>query len=214
MNFSDLRAILQYVPQFRGHTFVLALDGAVIDSPDFSNILLDVAVLRSLNIRVVLVHGAAAQIAALGEKRSVPLSNVDGTGVTVNCLHPGAVATRMGRNNGWLGVVASLLTTPFFKSPERGARTSVYLASSKEVEGVTGRYFDKVRQLSTSAITMPITPKTSPAICIATRLLPERGSSVSISIIKSTTRSSRITIKTASTSASRVISSSASASTI
>lgn len=82
MNFSDLRAILQYVPQFRGHTFVLALDGAVIDSPDFSNILLDVAVLRSLNIRVVLVHGAAAQIAALGEKRSVPLSNVDGTGVT------------------------------------------------------------------------------------------------------------------------------------
>lgn len=82
MNFSDLRSILQYVPQFRGRTFVVALDGAVIDSPDFSNILLDLAVLRSLNIKVVLVHGAAAQIKALGAKRDVPLSNVDGTGTT------------------------------------------------------------------------------------------------------------------------------------
>jgi amino-acid N-acetyltransferase len=82
MNFSDLRAILQYVPQFRGCTFVVALDGAVIESTDFSNILLDLAVLRSLNVKVVLVHGAAAQIEALGKKRGVVLSNVDGTGVT------------------------------------------------------------------------------------------------------------------------------------
>jgi len=82
MNFSDLRSILQYVPQFRGRTFVVALDGAVIDSPDFSNILLDLGVLRSLNIKVVLVHGASAQIEALGRKRGVPLSNLDGTGVT------------------------------------------------------------------------------------------------------------------------------------
>ena len=82
MNFSDLRSILQYVPQFRGRTFVVALDGAVIDSPDFSNILLDLAVLRSLNIKVVLVHGAAAQIEALGAKRNVTLSNIDGTGIT------------------------------------------------------------------------------------------------------------------------------------
>lgn len=82
MNFSDLRAILQYVPQFRGCTFVVALDGSVIESTDFSNILLDLAVLRSLNVKVVLVHGAAAQIEALGKKRGVVLSNVDGTGVT------------------------------------------------------------------------------------------------------------------------------------
>lgn len=82
MNFSDLRAILQYVPQFRGRTFVVALDGAVIESSDFSNILLDLAVLRSLNVKVVLVHGAAAQIEALGQRRGVALSNTDGTGVT------------------------------------------------------------------------------------------------------------------------------------
>lgn len=82
MNFSDLRAILHYVPQFRGRTFVVALDGAVIGSPEFSDILLDLAVLRSLNIRIVLVHGAAAQIEALGRKRGVALSNADGTGIT------------------------------------------------------------------------------------------------------------------------------------
>jgi len=82
MSFGDLRSILHYVPQFRGATFVVALDGAVIDSPDFSSILLDLAVLRSLTIRVVLVHGAAAQIEALGEKRGVVLSNADGTGIT------------------------------------------------------------------------------------------------------------------------------------
>lgn len=82
MNFGDLRAILQYVPQFRGCTFVVALDGAVIETSDFSNILLDLAVLRSLNVKVVLVHGAASQIEALGKKRGVALSNIDGTGIT------------------------------------------------------------------------------------------------------------------------------------
>lgn len=82
MNFGDLRAILQYVPQFRGSTFVIALDGAVVDSPDFSNILLDLAVLRSLNINVVLVHGAAAQIEKLAENRKIELSNSTGSGVT------------------------------------------------------------------------------------------------------------------------------------
>ncbi len=82
MKFGDLRSILQYVPQFRGRTFVIALDGAVVDSADFSNILLDLAVLRALDIRVVLVHGASAQIVALGEKREIALSNADGTGKT------------------------------------------------------------------------------------------------------------------------------------
>ena len=82
MKFGDLRGILQYVPQFRGRTFVVALDGAIVASENFSNILLDLAVLRSLNVRVVLVHGAAQQIRELAEKRDVELSNSDGTGIT------------------------------------------------------------------------------------------------------------------------------------
>lgn len=82
MKFGDLRGILQYVPQFRGRTVVVALDGAIVGSENFSNILLDLAVLRSLNVRVVLVHGASQQIVALAEKRGVTLSNSDGTGPT------------------------------------------------------------------------------------------------------------------------------------
>jgi amino-acid N-acetyltransferase len=79
---TDLRGILQYVPQFREKTFILAVDGGIITEENFANILLDVAVLRSLNIRVVLVHGAAEQIKALAEKQGVSASNLDGTGVT------------------------------------------------------------------------------------------------------------------------------------
>ncbi len=80
--FGDLRGILQYVPQFRGRTFVIALDGAVVASENFSNILLNLAVLRSLSIKIVLVHGASHQIDVLAAKRGVKLSNSDGNGPT------------------------------------------------------------------------------------------------------------------------------------
>jgi amino-acid N-acetyltransferase len=79
---TDLRGILQYIPQFREKTFIIAVDGVIVTDENFANIMLDVAVLRSLNIRVVLVHGASAQIQALAEKENVTASNLDGTGVT------------------------------------------------------------------------------------------------------------------------------------
>jgi len=79
---TDLRGILQYIPQFREKTFVLALDGVIVTDENFATLLLDVAVLRSLNIRVVLVHGASAQIKALGEKEGIKPSNIDGAGIT------------------------------------------------------------------------------------------------------------------------------------
>jgi amino-acid N-acetyltransferase len=79
---TDLRGILQYIPQFREKIFVISVDGGIVTDENFANILLDVAVLRSLNIRVVLVHGAAAQINALAEERHVKPSNLDGAGIT------------------------------------------------------------------------------------------------------------------------------------
>jgi amino-acid N-acetyltransferase len=79
---TDLRGILRYIPQFREKTFVISLDGAVITSENFANLLTDIAVLRSLNIRVVLVHGASAQIKSLGDTQRVTPSNLDGSGVT------------------------------------------------------------------------------------------------------------------------------------
>jgi amino-acid N-acetyltransferase len=71
---TDLRGILQYIPRFRKKTFVIAADGVVVTHVNFANLLLDIAVLHSLNIRVVLVHGAA-------EKSASP-SNLDGVGIT------------------------------------------------------------------------------------------------------------------------------------
>ena len=82
MKLTDLRGILQYIPQFREKTFILSVDGAIVTSENFANILLDVAVLRSLNIKVVLVHGASAQIKALAQERGAQPSDLDGAGIT------------------------------------------------------------------------------------------------------------------------------------
>ena len=79
---TDLRGILQYIPQFRDRTFILAVDGAIVTDENFATLLLDVAVLRSLSIRVVLVHGASAQIKALAEEQKISPSNLDGSGIT------------------------------------------------------------------------------------------------------------------------------------
>jgi amino-acid N-acetyltransferase len=79
---TDLRGILQYIPQFRERTFIINVDGAIITDENFANILVDIAVLRSLSIRVVLVHGASAQIKALAAAQGITPSNLDGTGVT------------------------------------------------------------------------------------------------------------------------------------
>jgi amino-acid N-acetyltransferase len=79
---TDLRGILQYIPQFREKTFILAVDGAIVTDENFATLLLDVAVLRSLNIRVVLVHGASAQIRALAEEKNMTPSDFDGSGIT------------------------------------------------------------------------------------------------------------------------------------
>ncbi len=82
MRATDLRGILRYVPQFREKTFVVAIDGAIVEDENFPNLLMDVAVLWSLNVRVVLVHGAAAQIQALADKTDAEPSDLEGSGVT------------------------------------------------------------------------------------------------------------------------------------
>ena len=82
MKLTDLRGILQYVPQFREKTFILAIDGGIVTDDNFATLLLDVALLWSLNIRVVLVHGAAEQIQSLANERDATVSDLDGTGVT------------------------------------------------------------------------------------------------------------------------------------
>src|SRR5215467_5591467 len=81
MKLPELRGILQYVTRFRDKIFVIAIDGEILGSENFANILLDIAVLRSLNIKVVLVHGAGMQIEQAAFEQGIKVSNYDGTGV-------------------------------------------------------------------------------------------------------------------------------------
>ncbi|MDE3228510.1 MAG: SDR family oxidoreductase [Chloroflexota bacterium] len=77
---------------------------------------------------------------------------LSGTGVTANTLHPGLVSTGFGKNNGaamrWLMALYALVAI----SPEKGAQTSIYLASSPEVADVTGKYFIKEKPARSSAV--------------------------------------------------------------
>ena len=79
---THFREILRYVPRFRDRVFVIALDGAVVEDDNFPNLLLDIALLRSLSIRVALVHGAAFQVKRYAELVKVAPSDIDGTGIT------------------------------------------------------------------------------------------------------------------------------------
>jgi len=79
---TDLRGILKYVPRFQGQIFVIAVDGAVVADDNFANILLDIAVLKSLGIKVAIVHGIGQQIRNLSTLRNIPISDATGEGVT------------------------------------------------------------------------------------------------------------------------------------
>jgi NAD(P)-dependent dehydrogenase (short-subunit alcohol dehydrogenase family) len=71
---------------------------------------------------------------------------LEGTRVTANCLHPGVVASGFGQTYGGAMNVIMKLVRPLLITTEQGAKTSVFLASSPEVEGVSGKYFDKCQE--------------------------------------------------------------------
>jgi NAD(P)-dependent dehydrogenase (short-subunit alcohol dehydrogenase family) len=80
---------------------------------------------------------------------------LEGSRVTVNAVNPGSAATNLGSDNGWvrgwLRVRLRNLLKRYLISPEEGAKSSIYLASSPELEGVTGRYFLKCKEVPSSA---------------------------------------------------------------
>ena len=77
---------------------------------------------------------------------------LEGTQVTVNALHPGMVGTNIGSNNGWLVRLFIPFYKLFTKSPEKGAETSIYMASSPELEKVSGKYFVDKASVASSPI--------------------------------------------------------------
>jgi retinol dehydrogenase 14 len=72
-----------------------------------------------------------------------------GSGVSVNCVHPGAVRTHWGDNAGAFGIGVRI-ARPFLLSPEKGAETPLYVATSPELEGVTGKFFSKKKETKSS----------------------------------------------------------------
>lgn len=75
---------------------------------------------------------------------------LQGTGVTANCVHPGGVRTNFGHELGGAMKIGMAIFRPFMISPEKGARTSIYLASSPDVEGISGKYFVRSRPSESS----------------------------------------------------------------
>src|ERR1700684_1464688 len=137
---TDLRGILQYIPQFREKTFILAIDGAIVTDENFATLLLDVAVLRSLNIRVVLVHGASAQIKLLAEEANTRVSDFDGTGITdANTLKIALTAANRATHEILEGLSANDL---------RAASTNVIIAHPMGIiQGVDHLFTGKVERV-------------------------------------------------------------------
>lgn len=101
---------------------------------------LDLAAVTSAHARYGST-GAYAQSKLANVMHTFALARrMAGTDITVNCLHPGVVATNLLPR--WLRVVKPLITRDMFDA-ERGARTTVYLALDQSVAGITGRYFDE-----------------------------------------------------------------------
>jgi NAD(P)-dependent dehydrogenase (short-subunit alcohol dehydrogenase family) len=82
---------------------------------------------------------------------------LEGTGVTVNALHPGLVATNFGRNNRGVGALLWRALQVAAIDQEQGAKTIIYLASSPEMEGITGKYFVRKRAVSSSRASRDLT---------------------------------------------------------
>lgn len=77
---------------------------------------------------------------------------LEGVGVTANCIHPGAVNTNFGTNNRSIGTLLFRAFKPFMRSPEQGADTVIYLASSPDVEGMTGKYLSDRRLITAKSV--------------------------------------------------------------
>ncbi|MDQ2743794.1 MAG: SDR family oxidoreductase [Chloroflexota bacterium] len=77
---------------------------------------------------------------------------IEGTGVTANVLHPGVISSGFNRNNGFLMRLGMKAVSPFLAKPDKGAETSLYLATSPEVAGVSGKYFARCREATSPPV--------------------------------------------------------------
>jgi NAD(P)-dependent dehydrogenase (short-subunit alcohol dehydrogenase family) len=105
--------------------------------------------------------GGARRFAAMRAYSQAKLGNVlftyalarrlSGKGITANCLHPGVVNTGFAKNTGGVFGTAWSLIRPFLTSPEKGALTSLHVATAPELDGLTGRYFSDRKPKTSSS---------------------------------------------------------------
>lgn len=120
------------------------------DAHRFADLDLDDLEFRSRPYKMMRVYGTSKLLNILWTYALA--RRLEGSGVTVNCLHPGGVNTGLGDQNGRALAALGKLVKVFMRSPERGAETSIYLATSSEVEHTSGRYFADSRERKSSPI--------------------------------------------------------------
>ena len=156
---TDLRGILKYVPMFSDQVFVIALDGSLIAHDNFQNVLLDIAVLRSLNIKVVLAYGIGHQIQSASKLKDIEISDSHGEGATDNTTLTLAMEIA--------GEVGSLITQGLTRSNLRCASCNGVRAKSigieKGIDQINSGDVDKLdlklfKQLLSSQTTPIVSP--------------------------------------------------------
>jgi len=157
---ADLRGILKYVPMFRGQTFVVSVDGSVVADESFRNLLMDLAVFRSLSIRVVLVHGVGQQIRSLGEQRGVTIEDAYGSGPTnaevlqLAVESSGKVSSRILAQFTELGVSCAIPNA--IRATERGIiRGEDYLLTGK-VEKIDAAMLEELLSAGITPLISPV----------------------------------------------------------
>ncbi len=136
---------------------MISLDGAVVDGENFSNLLLDIALLRSLNIRPVLVHGAAHQIQSWAKQVQHSPSNSDGTGITDETTLQIAIQAS--------SMVTHQILEKLSISDLRGASTNAIIAHPKGIiRGVDQQYTGKVEKVDDRLLELLIKQDIIPVI--------------------------------------------------
>jgi len=137
---TDLRGILQYIPRFRDKIFVISLDGAVVEGENIGNLLLDIALLRSLNIQPVLIHGAALQIQERATQQGLTPSDCEGHGITDSDTLRLAIESS--------NMVAHTLLQGLASADLRAASTNAIVAHPKGIiKGVDQQFTGKVERV-------------------------------------------------------------------
>lgn len=144
---ADLRGILKYVPEFRDQIFIISIDGSIISSENFENIIAGIAVLRSLRINVVLVHGIGKPLKEFAKQNKIHLSDTYGDGVTDHLTLSTAMQVTGGTQTRVFEELSKNGFTCVFSNAVRGTKVGV-------IDGQDLQRTGKVEKIDTKFIKM------------------------------------------------------------